>query len=167
MDLLPAGKGCAMVHSGSYVAVVTLRPKRSEDISGEGRIRGRLQRAAGELQRPRESASAPATERRDEGGGEGGIRTHVPVTRQDAFEAPPLRPLRYLSSPINYTGRGATRADLTHLRRTSIGPRLRHQQRADGVGDDPVNSSRRVNAVPEQVLVGMLAGKRWHQRSET
>ena len=56
-----------MVHSGSYVAVVTLRPKRSEDISGEGRIRGRLQRAAGELQRPRESASAPATERRDEG----------------------------------------------------------------------------------------------------
>ncbi len=32
------------------------------------------------------------------GGGEGGIRTHVPVTRQDAFEAPPLRPLRYLSA---------------------------------------------------------------------
>ncbi|GEM_PF-2950850 len=31
-------------------------------------------------------------------GGEGGIRTHVPVTRQDAFEAPPLRPLRYLSN---------------------------------------------------------------------
>jgi hypothetical protein len=31
-------------------------------------------------------------------GGEGGIRTHVPVTRQDAFEAPPLRPLRYLSA---------------------------------------------------------------------
>ena len=30
-------------------------------------------------------------------GGEGGIRTHVPVTRQDAFEASPLRPLRYLS----------------------------------------------------------------------
>ena len=30
-------------------------------------------------------------------GGEGGIRTHVPLTRQDAFEAPPLRPLRYLS----------------------------------------------------------------------
>src|SRR5689334_5507530 len=30
-------------------------------------------------------------------GGEGGIRTPVPVTRQDAFEAPPLRPLRYLS----------------------------------------------------------------------
>ena len=30
-------------------------------------------------------------------GGEGGIRTHVPVARQDAFEAPPLRPLRYLS----------------------------------------------------------------------
>ena len=33
----------------------------------------------------------------DKNGGEGGIRTHVPVTRQDAFEAPPLRPLRYLS----------------------------------------------------------------------
>ena len=32
-------------------------------------------------------------------GGEGGIRTHVPLTRQDAFEAPPLRPLRYLSVP--------------------------------------------------------------------
>src|SRR6185503_6479418 len=30
-------------------------------------------------------------------GGEGGIRTHVPVTRQHAFEARPLRPLRYLS----------------------------------------------------------------------
>src|SRR5688572_15526327 len=34
------------------------------------------------------------------GGGEGGIRTHVPVTRQDAFEAPPLRPLRYLSGRV-------------------------------------------------------------------
>ena len=33
-------------------------------------------------------------------GGEGGIRTHVPVTRQDAFEAPPLRPLRYLSGLV-------------------------------------------------------------------
>src|SRR5262245_21469119 len=30
-------------------------------------------------------------------GGEGGIRTHVPRKGQDAFEAPPLRPLRYLS----------------------------------------------------------------------
>jgi hypothetical protein len=45
-------------------------------------------------------------------GGEGGIRTHVPVTRQDAFEAPPLRPLRYLSlrptcwkRTLNYTAR--------------------------------------------------------------
>src|SRR5918994_4875969 len=36
---------------------------------------------------------------RTEFGGEGGIRTHVPLTRQDAFEAPPLRPLRYLSVP--------------------------------------------------------------------
>jgi hypothetical protein len=33
-------------------------------------------------------------------GGEGGIRTPVPVTRQDAFEAPPLRPLRYLSGSV-------------------------------------------------------------------
>ena len=35
---------------------------------------------------------------RQENGGEGGIRTHVPLTGQDAFEAPPLRPLRYLSA---------------------------------------------------------------------
>ena len=34
---------------------------------------------------------------RAKAGGEGGIRTHVPLTGQDAFEAPPLRPLRYLS----------------------------------------------------------------------
>ena len=33
-------------------------------------------------------------------GGEGGIRTHVPLARQDAFEAPPLRPLRYLSAEV-------------------------------------------------------------------
>jgi hypothetical protein len=39
--------------------------------------------------------------RAKEDGGEGGIRTPVPVTRQDAFEAPPLRPLRYLSN-INF-----------------------------------------------------------------
>ena len=37
-------------------------------------------------------------------GGEGGIRTHVPVTRQDAFEAPPLRPLRYLSGRVRRGG---------------------------------------------------------------
>src|SRR5688500_12928181 len=34
-------------------------------------------------------------------GGEGGIRTPVPLTGQDAFEAPPLRPLRYLSAEGN------------------------------------------------------------------
>jgi hypothetical protein len=39
-----------------------------------------------------------------EGGGEGGIRTHVPLTGQDAFEAPPLRPLRYLS-PVSVRAR--------------------------------------------------------------
>src|SRR5688500_19835347 len=36
----------------------------------------------------------------NEFGGEGGIRTHVPLARQDAFEAPPLRPLRYLSAEV-------------------------------------------------------------------
>src|SRR5688572_33328225 len=41
-------------------------------------------------------------------GGEGGIRTHVPVTRQDAFEAPPLRPLRYLSWWCAWTSRSWT-----------------------------------------------------------
>ena len=40
---------------------------------------------------------AKLLKKRIQGFGEGGIRTHVPVTRQDAFEAPPLRPLRYLS----------------------------------------------------------------------
>src|SRR5436190_10566831 len=47
--------------------------------------------------RPRVLTEPPTTERSEEDGGEGGIRTPVPVTRQDAFEAPPLRPLRYLS----------------------------------------------------------------------
>src|SRR3954451_17764567 len=62
-------------------------------------------------------------------GGEGGIRTPVPVTRQDAFEAPPLRPLRYLSIyyfarwgpfrfPISLRARG-------RLRRLPSGARLR------------------------------------------
>ena len=37
-------------------------------------------------------------------GGEGGIRTHVPLTGQDAFEAPPLRPLRYLSGSCVMSG---------------------------------------------------------------
>src|SRR5215813_3583222 len=37
---------------------------------------------------------------RAKGGGEGGIRTPVPLAGQDAFEAPPLRPLRYLSRPV-------------------------------------------------------------------
>jgi hypothetical protein len=42
-------------------------------------------------------ATSPRERARETIGGEGGIRTPVPVTRQDAFEAPPLRPLRYLS----------------------------------------------------------------------
>src|SRR6476469_2189561 len=64
----------------------------------------RAQRA---LDLPTEAASAASarlanrsrerSEREAKVGGEGGIRTPVPVTRQDAFEAPPLRPLRYLS----------------------------------------------------------------------
>src|SRR5438105_1341509 len=39
-------------------------------------------------------------------GGEGGIRTHVPLTRQIAFEAIPVRPLRYLSARA-VVGRGS------------------------------------------------------------
>src|SRR6476659_7644302 len=64
----------------------------------------RAQRA---LDLPTEAASAVSarlanrsrerSERQAKVGGEGGIRTPVPVTRQDAFEAPPLRPLRYLT----------------------------------------------------------------------
>jgi hypothetical protein len=50
----------------------------------------------------------------DKDGGEGGIRTPVPITRQDAFEAPPLRPLRYLSK---FGARGYRRSlKLTTLR---------------------------------------------------
>src|SRR5437762_7666314 len=51
-------------------------------------------RGASEARRPREAAF--------KNGGEGGIRTPVPVTRQDAFEAPPLRPLRYLSGSVRH-----------------------------------------------------------------
>jgi hypothetical protein len=43
------------------------------------------------------SVASERSERLAKDGGEGGIRTHVPLTGQDAFEAPPLRPLRYLS----------------------------------------------------------------------
>ena len=42
-----------------------------------------------------------------QGGGEGGIRTHVGVAPQPAFEAGPLRPLRYLSLPEVVTRLGA------------------------------------------------------------
>ena len=47
--------------------------------------------------------TVPGSERLAKDGGEGGIRTHVPLTGQDAFEAPPLRPLRYLS--VSYFAR--------------------------------------------------------------
>src|SRR5262245_29595299 len=40
-------------------------------------------------------------------GGEGGIRTHVEVAPQPAFEAGPLRPLRYLSVHSLSQGRRA------------------------------------------------------------
>ena len=46
----------------------------------------------------RSSGRRKASRTAAKAGGEGGIRTPVPVTRQDAFEAPPLRPLRYLSA---------------------------------------------------------------------
>ena len=45
-------------------------------------------------------------------GGEGAIRTHVPLARQDAFEAPPLRPLRYLSAVVCCSLPAALRAAL-------------------------------------------------------
>src|SRR5689334_18652098 len=61
---------------------------------------GRPCRAEAEAWRQERSPEPPSTETQSvEGnGGEGGIRTHVPVTRQTAFEAVPLRPLRYLSA---------------------------------------------------------------------
>ena len=57
------------------------------------------ERPAGVKRRASETVAEPEgrSPRLKKDGGEGGIRTPVPVTRQDAFEAPPLRPLRYLS----------------------------------------------------------------------
>src|SRR5947199_3987196 len=46
-------------------------------------------------------------------GGEGGIRTHVPVTRQDAFEAPPTTtsvPLRFRTETDRSLYRGSPSA---------------------------------------------------------
>src|SRR6476620_8961047 len=54
-------------------------------------------------------------------GGEGGIRTPVPVTRQDAFEAPPLRPLRYLSV-IGARGFAARLGSLRYARSSLLAP---------------------------------------------
>ena len=34
---------------------------------------------------------------KESGGGDGGIRTHVPISRQNDFESFSLRPLRYVS----------------------------------------------------------------------
>src|SRR5947209_18334661 len=57
----------------------------------------RNERRRRELRDALETTRTDTTERERGSGGEGGIRTHVPVTRQHAFEARPLRPLRYLS----------------------------------------------------------------------
>jgi hypothetical protein len=46
----------------------------------------------------------PGTRAGIEHGGEGGIRTHVGVAPQPAFEAGPLRPLRYLSRIVSPAG---------------------------------------------------------------
>src|SRR5262249_24230337 len=61
---------------------------------GEGGIRAR---SSDSCEAPEEPSLRPS-ERNARDGGEGGVRPPVPVTRQDAFEAPPLRPLRYLSA---------------------------------------------------------------------
>ena len=72
--------------------------------------------------------SRSSREARAKAGGEGGIRTPVPVTRQDAFEAPPLRPLRYLSltslggAPLPFPTSLRARG---RLRRLPSGARLR------------------------------------------
>ena len=58
-----------------------------------GSLRMPLRNSLASQPKPASEASGLA-----KAGGEGGIRTPVPVTRQDAFEAPPLRPLRYLSA---------------------------------------------------------------------
>ena len=62
-------------------------------------------------------------------GGEGGIRTHVPVTRQDAFEAPPLRPLRYLSQVVCADcARDGRRANVSLYRATAFSEKLLDEQ---------------------------------------
>ena len=67
-------------------------------IGGEGGIRAKSRYAKRIVQCLKTARRANSRNARI--GGEGGIRTHVPVTRQDAFEAPPLRPLRYLSGRV-------------------------------------------------------------------
>ena len=69
-------------------------------------------------------------------GGEGGIRTHVPVSRQDAFEAPPLRPLRYLSAPLLYAGRApsSARRPTTRVNRPARLPRAAGRRRTPAPG---------------------------------
>src|SRR4029078_10240389 len=55
-------------------------------------------------------------------GGEGGIRTPVAVTRQDAFEAPPLRPLRYLSVYWRSQPLAARLSSLRYARTSLLAP---------------------------------------------
>ena len=64
-------------------------------------------------------------------GGEGGIRTHVPVTRQDAFEAPPLRPLRYLSQVVRAgCSRDGRRANISLYRAATLSEKLLNKNAA-------------------------------------
>src|SRR5436189_3021350 len=68
----------------------------------------------------------PTTERqRGKVGGEGGIRTHVPLTGQDAFEAPPLRPLLPLLRSMGPLSHSPSRCALgPALRAGSLRPSL-------------------------------------------
>ncbi len=91
-------------------------------------------------------------------GGEGGIRTHVPVTRQAAFEAAPLRPLRYLSA---LTGSGRNRrpggrALLAHAAggRSAAGLEETLQNVAALVREDALGSPRRDGSAPDDSRPG-------------
>src|SRR5450759_2309011 len=93
-------------------------------------------------------------------GGEGGIRTPVPITRQDAFEAPPLRPLRYLSlftslggAPLTFpTSLRARRASARQGKRASLSRRsVAYHAEADDPRLQPQALILRT-AIPEERL---------------
>jgi hypothetical protein len=75
-------------------------------------------------------------------GGEGGIRTPVPVTRQDAFEAPPLRPLRYLSL-FGARGYAARLSSLRYARTSLLAPLRSRGRPSSTVGALSAASARR------------------------